>query len=263
VTGLVTVDLYQGSRSPLWHSDGVTARLLVALPAWNEAETIAGVIAGVRDVVPEADILVLDDASSDTTSGVAEAAGATVVKLTRHGGVGSAMRRAFQYAIEQGYDYVIQVDADGQHDPTSIPVILGALQTHAVVVGSRFRDERNYRLRGPRRWAMWLLSKGMSQLTHAPLSDTTSGYRGADRSAIELFAQQYPSEYLGDTVGSLVIASRAGLSIAEVPVVMRERQGGSPSHSPVQAAYSLTRTAAGIFAALAHLRQRGPSTPEA
>jgi glycosyltransferase involved in cell wall biosynthesis len=240
----------------------VTARLLVAIPAWNEAETIAGVIDEVRAAVPDADVAVLDDASRDATATQAEAAGALVLHLPRHAGVGTAMRAAFRYARDHDYDYVVQVDADGQHDPASIPVILDALQTHAVVIGSRFEGGSSYPLHGPRRWVMWVLSRGLSRLTRTALSDTTSGFRGADRRAIELFAEQYPREYLADTVGSLVIASRAGLPIAEVPVAMRPRQGGTPSHSPVQAAYSLGRSAADIVSALAHVQLRRPSNWE-
>lgn len=251
-----------GSGDPLWHGECVTARLLVAIPAWNEAETIACVIDEVRAAVPEADVAVLDDASLDATAAKAEAAGALVVHLPRHAGVGSAMRAAFQYARDHDYDYVVQVDADGQHDPASIPVILRALQTNAVVVGSRFEGGLSYPLHGPRRWAMWALSRGLSRLTRTQLSDTTSGFRGADRRAIDLFAEQYPPEYVADTVGSLVIASRAGLPIAEVPVAMRPRQGGSPSHGPVQAAYSLGRSAAQIVSGLAHGHLRRPSDRE-
>jgi glycosyltransferase involved in cell wall biosynthesis len=240
----------------------VTARLLVAIPAWNEAETIAGVIDEVHDAVPEADVAVLDDASRDATGAHAEAAGALVLHLPHHAGVGSAMRTAFRYARDHDYDYVVQVDADGQHDPASIPSILHALQTHAVVIGSRFAGEGGYPLHGPRRWTMWALAQGLSRLTRTTLSDTTSGFRGADRRAIALFAEQYPPEYLADTVGSLVLASRAGLPIAEVPVAMRPRQGGNPSHSPVQAAYFLGRSAADIVSALAHVQLRRSSDQE-
>ena len=228
----------------------------MAIPAWNEAETIAEVIAEVRAAVPDADIAVLDDASTDATAERAEAAGAVVLPLPRHGGVGTAMRAAFRHAHEHGYDYVVQVDADGQHDPASIPDIVEALRSHNVVVGTRFQGEGGYPLNGPRRWTMWALAKGMSQLTRTTLTDTTSGFRGADRRAIELFARHYPSEYLGDTIGSIVIASRMGLSITEVPVRMRPRQGGSPSHNPFQAALLLGRSAGELAAALAHGRLR-------
>ncbi len=230
----------------------------MAIPAWNEAETIAEVIAEVRAAVPEADIAVLDDASTDATGKQAEAAGAVVLTLPRHGGVGTAMRAAFRHAREHDYDSVVQVDADGQHDPASIPDIVDALRTSNVVVGTRFGGEGGYPLTGPRRWTMWALAKGFSQLTRTTLTDTTSGFRGADRRAIELFARQYPSEYLGDTLGSIVIASRMGLSIAEVPVRMRPRQGGRPSHNPIQAALLLGRSAGELAAALAHGRLRRP-----
>ena len=230
----------------------MTSRLLVAIPAWNEAETIAGVIGEVRRAAPDGDIVVVDDASSDDTAAIARASGAHVLALPRHVGVGGAMRSAFRYAQRHDYDYVVQVDADGQHDPGSIPGILQALRTHSVVVGSRFEETGEYDVHGPRRWAMHLLAEGLTRLTGTKLTDTTSGFRGSDRRAIALFARHYPTEYLGDTLGSLVMASRRGLSIGEVPVRMRPRQGGQPSQTPITATIYLGRSLVAQVSLLAH-----------
>ncbi|HSO02918.1 MAG TPA: glycosyltransferase family 2 protein, partial [Candidatus Limnocylindrales bacterium] len=180
-------------------------RTLVAIPALNESTTIGGVIEEVARAVPSVDILVVDDGSTDTTASAARRAGAQVVSLPFNVGVGGAMRTAFLYAQRNDYDAVVQVDADGQHIPTHIPDLLDALEGASVVVGARFTGHGDYSVRGPRRWAMRVLARSLSRVCHSDLTDTTSGFRAADRRAISLFARHYPAEYLGDTVESLVI----------------------------------------------------------
>ncbi len=229
-------------------------RLLVVTPAWNEEECIAGTIREIHAAVPFADVLVVDDGSVDRTADRARAAGADVLVLPFNLGVGGAMRAGFKYALHHHYDAVIQVDADGQHDPSEIPVIVDKLARSQgtsdgtapdgradVVVGARFADKGTYRVRGPRRWAMTLLAKVLSRMARSKLTDTTSGYRAANRRAIALYAQHYPAEFLGDTIESLVIAMRAGLTVTQVPVQMRPRAGGTPSKSPIGAAVYLFR----------------------
>ncbi len=221
---------------------------LVAIPALNEAATLARVVEEVREAVPQVDVLVVDDGSTDGTAQVAAAAGAEVLVLPFNVGVGGAMRTAFRYARLHGYDAVVQVDADGQHVPAHIPELLQALEGASVVIGGRFGT--GYQARGPRRWAMALLARSLSHVCKTPLTDTTSGFRAADAAAISLFADHYPAEYLGDTVESLVMAARAGLVVREVPVQMRPRQGGEASHSPLRATLHLGRAMLALYVAL-------------
>lgn len=238
-------------------------RLLVVTPAWNEEECIAGTVREIHAAVPDADILVVDDGSEDRTVDRARAAGAEVLVLPFNLGVGGAMRAGFKFALHHHYDAVIQVDADGQHDPSEIMGIVdrlsrpgpdgGAAGRADVVVGARFADKGNYRVRGPRRWAMSLLSKVLSRMARTRLTDTTSGFRAANRQAISLYARHYPAEFLGDTIESLVIAMRAGLTVTQVPVHMRPRAGGKPSKSPIGAAVYLFR--AGLILLLARIRR--------
>ncbi|MGB8020774.1 MAG: glycosyltransferase family 2 protein [Candidatus Nanopelagicales bacterium] len=226
-------------------------RTLVAIPALNEAATVGAVVAEVRGAMPEADILVVDDGSYDGTAAVASEAGARVVTLPFTVGVGGAMRTAFLYAMDRDYDAVVQVDADGQHIPAHIPDLLAGLTDRSVVIGARFTTGDEYAVRGPRRWAMRLLSRALSRVCATELTDTTSGFRASDRTAIALFARHYPAEYLGDTVESLVIASRAGLRVGQVPVAMRARQGGSASQSPWRATLYLGRAVLALYVAVA------------
>ena len=205
--------------------------LLIIIPAWNEAEVIGSVLEELTDFYPDAQVLVVSDGSTDATAQVARAHGAKVLELPYNLGVGGAMRAGYLYAQRHGYDYALQLDADGQHNPADIPQLLqAATQSGAnVVIGARFAGQGNYKVRGPRAWAMKLLSVVLSRVTHTRLTDTTSGFKLCDKRAIKLFAANYSAEYLGDTVEALVIAARSGLKVTQVPVQMRPRAGGEPS----------------------------------
>jgi glycosyltransferase involved in cell wall biosynthesis len=221
---------------------------LVAIPAWNEEGSIVDVIANVRHHQPGVDILVVDDGSTDRTAQVAASAGAVVVSLPFNVGVGGAMRTAFLYAHRRGYGALVQVDADGQHDPADLDRLVVGLATADIVVGTRFHPESMYFVGGPRRWAMVMLSKALTRMNRGTISDPTSGFRSAGPRAIELFAVEYPAEYLGDTVGSLAIAIRRGLSIHETPVTMYFRQVGRPSKNALWSALYLGRATLAILA---------------
>ena len=190
-------------------------RVLIIVPAWNEQDAITGTIREIRAVVPDADLLVIDDGSVDRTAQRAREAGATVCPLPFNLGVGGAMRTGYRYALRHGYDAAVQIDADGQHDPRYLARLLERLDgpdKADVVIGARFATPDDpYKVRGPRRWAMVLLAWVLSRLAHTRLTDVTSGFRVSNRRAISVFATHYPAEYLGDTVESLVIAARAGL----------------------------------------------------
>lgn len=236
---------------------GTDAGVLIAIPALNEAATIADVIAECRAAIPPARVLVVDDGSTDETAALAAEAGAVVLALSFNVGVGGAMRVAFLYAQENGFERVVQVDGDGQHDPAEIPALLAALEGASVVIGARFAGKGTYPAAGPRRWAMRLLASSMSRVTGSTLTDVTSGFRAADARAIALFARHYPAEYLGDTVDSVMIAARNGLTVTQVPVAMRPRQGGRASQGSPMAGLYLGRAMLALFVALTRRRGRG------
>ena len=231
-------------------------RTLIVMPAFNEVESVGDVVREVLTTLPGIAVLVVDDGSRDATSREARASGALVATLPFNLGVGGAMRVGFRYAIENGFDNVIQIDSDGQHDPQSVPSLLKALESADLVLGARFAGEGEYRVRGPRQWAMRSLAGVLSRTSRTRLTDTTSGFRASGPKAVSLFAEHYPAEYLGDTIEALVIASRSGLVIRQVPVAMRPRAGGVPSHNPFKSAAYLARAGLALVFALI----RPPST---
>jgi len=222
-------------------------RLLVIVPAWNEEATLPNTLRELRAAVSEADLLVVDDGSTDRTAHVARLEGAIVLTLPYNLGVGGAMRAGFKYARRRGYSRAIQVDADGQHDPRDIEAVLSGLGRADISIGARFADRGSYAVRGPRKWAMWFLAAVVSRLAGEKLTDVTSGFRAANARAINQYCEHYPAEYLGDTIDSLVFAVRSGLSVTQVSVEMRQRQGGTPSNNPFWAAVYLVRAVFALF----------------
>ncbi len=233
-------------------------RVLVIVPAWNEARNVGRTVHEVRAANADFDLLVVDDGSTDDTGAVAREAGATVISLPFNLGVGGAMRTGFTYAKRHGYTRAIQVDADGQHNPLDIARVLAGLDTADISIGARFADVGDYSVRGPRHWAMLFLAKTVSRVAKTRLTDVTSGFRAANSRAIEQYVRYYPAEYLGDTIDSLVAACHAGLTVTQVPVAMRPRVQGTPSQGPVGASIYLLRS---VFTlGLAMLRRTGSTS---
>ena len=232
-------------------------RLLIIIPAWNEQETLPGVIGEINEKVPSADVLVVNDGSTDRTSEVARESGAKVLDLPFNLGVGGAMRAGYKFAFRSEYDRTVQLDADGQHDPGAVSTLIRSMEEENadIVIGARFAGVGSYTVKGPRRWSMRILSIVLSRVAGTRLTDTTSGFKACNRDAIRLFASDYPAEYLGDTVESLVIASRAGLRVRQVGVEMRERAGGRPSHGPLRAGIFLLRAMFALAIALSRPRE--------
>lgn len=230
------------------------SRTLVIMPAWNEDVVIGATVREVRQHAPHCDILVVSDGSTDRTAEVAAAAGAQVLVLPFNLGVGGAMRAGFKFASRHGYARVIQVDADGQHDPKDIQHVLDGLKTADISIGARFAERGSYTVSGPRKWAMGFLAAVISRLAGTKLTDVTSGFRAGNTKAIAQYLDHYPAEYLGDTIDSLVVALRSGCTVIQVPVEMRVRQAGVPSHNPFKSAIYLGRSVLALFLALTRKR---------
>lgn len=221
---------------------GEQGRVLVIVPAWNEARNVGVTVAEIRAASEGYDVVVVDDGSTDDTARAARAAGATVLALPFRLGVGGAMKTGYTYAQRRGYRTAIQVDADGQHNPADIPAVLAGLEHADISIGARFAEVGDYSVRGPRRWAMNFLAAVISRVAKTRLTDVTSGFRAAGPAAIDQYVRYYPSEYLGDTIDSLVAAVHSGLSVAQVPVAMRPRLHGKPSQGAFGASVYLLRS---------------------
>lgn len=215
-------------------------RVLAIVPAFNEEGSIARVVEEIRAAGAEIDVLVVDDGSSDGTAQRARTAGARVARLPFNVGIGGAVQTGYRLAWSEGYDVACQVDGDGQHPADQLPRLLAGVAAGAnYVVGSRFVEQTDYRASRSRRSGMLVLSWVVSRIVGQGVTDTTSGFRAADREAIGLFAKHYPHDY--PEVEALVMAAREGLTVAEVSVDMRDRVAGRSSITPARSIYYMLK----------------------
>lgn len=238
----------------------MNAKDLVIIPAFNESETLPDVLSELRQVLPGIDVVVVDDGSSDGTGrAVGEQPGVRVLRLPFNLGIGSALRTGFRYAVDEGYQRAVQLDADGQHDPTEIPRLLEALDGADFVIGTRFGSGGStYEVGHTRRGAMRVLRLALRLLSGRRFSDTSSGFRAFDRPVLEYFALNYPSEYM-ESVEVLLQATYEGFRIAEVPVRMNARAGGRPSTLRLGLAYHYVRVLVTLFV---RASRRRPDRPD-
>jgi len=216
-------------------------RVAVIVPAYNEARNLPRLAEGLRAHAPGCDVCVVDDGSTDDTSRVAAELGWTVLRLPVNLGIGGAVQAGYLWAREHGHDVAVQIDGDGQHDPAYLEALLAPVKTGDadVVIGSRFLSEGGFRSTAVRRAGIRYLSWFLRLRCGARITDTTSGFRAAGRSAIELFARYYPSDY--PEPEAIALAKRAGLRLAEVPVRMTERTHGQSSITALRTIYYLVK----------------------
>ena len=233
--------------------------LLVLLPARNEAERIPVILERIFAVVPHARIVVVEDTSTDDTAAVARRCGALVLSLPINIGYGGALQTGFKYAWENGFETVVTLDADGQHDPDDIPALLAALaETKAdLVIGSRFVKDTGYCAGAVRRATMKFFSVLTSFLAGQTITDTTSGFQAIGRMPLGLFADIYPYDYPNAEV--LVDLARNGGKIAEVPVKVRARLGGTSMFDLWSSMYYVVKMNLSILMVLMRKRRHGAS----
>ena len=209
-------------------------KILVVIPAFNEQETIAQVIDQVRQET-NLEILVVSDGSSDATARIARNNHAHVLELCINLGVGGALRAGFAYAVQNGFDAIIQIDADDQHPTHEIKNLIGfSSEPQAdLVLGSRFvhGDDQQMKVSRHRRFVMHILSRSASRACRTRITDASSGFRLIRGDLLVEFSRNFPANYLGDTYEALLAAGKAGYVVREVPVVMRERRVGQSTSS--------------------------------
>ncbi|WP_424766572.1 glycosyltransferase family 2 protein [Paenibacillus sp. sgz302251] len=224
-----------------------SAKILIIIPAYNEEHSISHVIRDVKMHCPSAHILVINDGSKDRTQEVAEAYGASVITLPTNLGIGGAMQTGYRYAYRYGYDVAIQVDGDGQHKAEQLhriltPVLEGKAD---LAIGSRFIDQTGFLSSATRRVGIKILSTIVSAMTHKRVLDVTSGFRAANKHAIEVFQSDYATDY--PEVDSIVLIHRSGLRTSEVAVVMEARTGGTSSINAMRSVYYMIKVTLSLF----------------
>jgi glycosyltransferase involved in cell wall biosynthesis len=223
---------------------------VAVVPAWNEEGAIARVVDEIRAFDPAADVVVVDDASSDATAAVAASRGATVLRLPFNVGIGGAVQTGIRYARDEGYEVAVRLDGDGQHDASELGKLLAPIQADEadLVIGSRFVDPGGkYRPPFARRMGIRIFARLVSVLGGERVTDTTSGFVALNRVGIELFAVEYPHDY--PEVEATLVALRSGLRLRQVQVEMRERQTGTSSITFVRSLYYIVKVMLALIVA--------------
>lgn len=230
-------------------------KAIILIPAYNEEARIAEVVRDVHSAVPDYDILVVNDGSSDNTAAAAEAAGATVLSHPFNMGYGVTIQTGYKYAHAKGYDFLVQIDGDGQHDPSYIqrllePVISGKTD---LALGSRFLEAGSYKPSLARKIGMAFFRKAVSWITGTSITDSTSGYQAFNREVIRFFTTEvFPCDYPDADV--LITLHRAGFRMREVPVRMYPNVAGKSMHGGIKPFYYMFKMLLSIFVTL--LRKR-------
>lgn len=208
-------------------------RCLVIVPVFNERESIGKLVCRLRRTLPDFDVLVIDDGSTDDTVHQVPPE-TTVVSLPFNLGIGGAMQTGYRYAAMHGYDIAVQVDGDGQHRPSEVRRLVDHLLATGsdMVVGSRFIQPSQYRSSLSRMTGIHVLSAWIRMLTGLRISDCTSGFRAANRRVILAFAHWYPEDYPEPEV--ILLLHRSGFKVDEIPTRMRRRMYGQSSISLIR-----------------------------
>lgn len=223
-------------------------KTLAIIPAYNEAESIAKVLYAIKQHQPDMDIVVINDGSSDDTGLAARRTGlARVVDLPVNLGIGGAVQTGYLFAARHGYDIAVQIDADGQHDPSELERILAPVREGVAecCIGSRFVQEQGYRSTAARRAGIHFFSWMIRGMTGRKFTDPTSGFRAVGRNGIRLFAGYYPDDY--PEVEAIVMLLRSGYPVLETPVRMRQRETGHSSITPGKSMYYMLKVSLAVI----------------
>lgn len=221
-------------------------KILVIIPAYNEAESIENVINKLKQDCPQADYIVVNDCSKDDTLQILRGCNASYIDLPLNLGIGGGVQTGYKYALNNNYDIAIQIDGDGQHDTSYLmdviqPIVNGQAD---IVIGSRFIDKEGFQSSGVRRLGIKFLSKLIKICTGIEVKDVTSGFRAVNRKYIKVYAENYPTDY--PEPEAIVEAALGGARIMELPVVMRERENGESSINAGRSIYYMIKVSCAI-----------------
>jgi hypothetical protein len=222
-------------------------KIVIIVPAYNEEESLPEVIRDLRENMPSAHVLLVNDGSQDRTSEIARKHGVTVLDLPFNLGIGGAVQAGYLYAERNDYDIAVQFDGDGQHLAEEIKKLIEPIAAGKadLVVGSRFLEQTRYKTPFFRKLGIAIFSFVLSRILGMSVTDSTSGFRAANRRVIEFFARAYPDDY--PEVEALVLLHKGNMRLAEVTVTMRERTGGRSSITPMQSVYYMAKVLMAIF----------------
>ncbi len=220
---------------------------LIIIPAYNEEENIEKTVTSIQKEAKGFDYVIINDCSTDRTKEICENKGYNVVNLPINLGIGGAVQTGYKYAFEYGYDVAVQVDGDGQHDPEFLNTMAEFMQQNKVdmVIGSRFIEKKGFQSSVARRMGIKFFSWLIKILTGERITDPTSGLRMIGCNVINIFAKDYPKDY--PEPESVVAVLRRKLIVKEIPVVMREREGGVSSISPKKSIYYMIKVTLAIL----------------
>jgi len=229
---------------------------LILIPAYNEEAAIGAVVREVRALMPELPVLVVDDGSSDGTATLAKAAGAKVLSLPCHLGLGGCVQAGYRLAFELGYDEVVRIDGDGQHDPNYIPLLLETLRRSGceMAIGVRKGAKGGYNTSLPRRIGIECFRLLLRPILGRPVSDPTSGFVAVNRRALEVFARSFPLEY--PEIETLVVLQRRRFRFVEVACPVRLRLAGKSTITPFRSLYYVIHVLLGVFVNVLRLNPR-------
>jgi len=227
-------------------------KIAVLVPAFNEEGSIERVVKGIQAAKPEAEVVVIDDGSLDNTAALAERAGATVLSLPVNLGYGAALQTGYKYALMKGYDFTVQIDGDGQHDPNFIDKLIEPLKNGTdVVIGSRFLGNLGkYENPTLRQLGMAFFRFLIHVFIKKKITDPTSGFQALNKKVFEFFAKsnQYPSDFPDADI--IILLHYAGFKVSEIPVVMYRSETGKSMHSGFKPLYYIIKMLLSIYAVL-------------
>lgn len=220
---------------------------LVIIPAYNEGENIEKTVQTIIENAKGFDYVIINDCSTDNTKAICLEKKFNVVNLPINLGIGGAVQTGYQYATEYGYDIAVQIDGDGQHDPRFLETMSSYMEDQSVdmIIGSRFINKEGFQSSGMRRVGIKYFTLLIRLLSGYRVSDPTSGLRMVNRDLINIFANDYPKDY--PEPESVVAILRQRKRIREIPVIMRERQGGVSSISPKKSIYYMIKVTLAIL----------------
>lgn len=220
---------------------------LIIIPAYNEEENIVKTVESILRDSTGFDYVIINDCSRDNTRKICEERGYNIVNLPINLGIGGAVQTGYKYAVRNGYDMAVQVDGDGQHDPSFLEEMASYLEEHDVdmVIGSRFIEKQGFQSSGLRRVGIRFFTFLIRILTGKKITDPTSGLRMVGKNVLQIFAEEYPKDY--PEPETVVGVLRRGMKVEEIPVIMHEREGGVSSISMKKSVYYMVKVSLAII----------------